>query len=39
MSTQDRLSTIKKFYRKYRRLPSYTEMLKLFNLSSKKRYF
>ena len=31
-----RLIQIKKFYRKHRRLPTYSEMLKLFNLSSKK---
>lgn len=37
--TIDRLSTVKKFYRKYRRLPSYTEMLRLFNLSSKNAIF
>lgn len=32
----DRLSQLKKFYRKYKRLPSYSEMLKLFHLASKK---
>lgn len=32
----DRLASIKKFYRKNRRLPSYSEMLKLFNVASKK---
>jgi repressor LexA len=31
----DYLSQIKKFYAAYKRLPSYSEMLKLFNLSSK----
>lgn len=35
----NRLSIIKKFYRKYRRLPSYSEMLKLFGLASKKAIF
>jgi len=35
----NRLETIKKFFRKYRRLPSYSEMLKLFNLASKKAIF
>jgi len=38
MST-DRLSIIKKFYRKFRRLPSYGEMLKLLHLSSKNAIF
>jgi SOS regulatory protein LexA len=38
MST-DRLSLIKRFYRKYRRLPSYGEMLKIFDLSSKNAIF
>ncbi len=37
--TKDRLSIIKKFYRHYRRLPSYQEMLDLFNLASKKSVF
>lgn len=32
----DRLSRVKKFYKKYKRLPSYSEMLKLFGLASKK---
>ena len=32
----DILPTIKKFYRVNRRLPSYSEMLKLFNVASKK---
>lgn len=35
----DRLSRIKKFYKKQRRLPSYSEMLQLFNLSSKNAVF
>lgn len=35
----DRLALIKKFYRHYRRLPSYAEMLKLFNVSSKNAVF
>lgn len=34
-----RLDLIKTFYRKYRRLPSYSEMLKLFKLASKKAVF
>jgi SOS regulatory protein LexA len=36
---EDRLSSIKKFYRRFRRLPSYSEMLKLFNISSKNAVF
>ncbi len=36
---EDRLSRIKKFYRRFRRLPSYSEMLKLFNISSKNAVF
>src|SRR3989344_2261372 len=36
---EDRLSAIKKFFRKNRRLPSYSEMLKLFNISSKNAVF
>ena len=32
----DRLTQVKKFYRKYKRLPSYSEMLRLFKLASKK---
>lgn len=32
---KDRIEKIKIFYKKYRRLPSYSEMLKIFNLSSK----
>jgi SOS regulatory protein LexA len=39
MLPQNRLSTLKKFYRKYKRLPSYAEMLKLFDLSSKNAIF
>ncbi len=35
----DRLSIVKTFYRKYRRLPSYSEMLKLFRLASKKAIY
>ncbi len=35
----NRLNIIKRFYRKYHRLPSYSEMLKLFGLSSKKAIF
>lgn len=31
----DQLGTIKKFYKKHRRLPSYSEMLNLFSFSSK----
>src|SRR3989338_5958174 len=36
---EDRLSAIKKFFRKNRRLPSYSEMLKLFDISSKNAVF
>lgn len=36
---KDRLDAVKKFYRHYRRLPSYQEMLELFGLSSKKSVF
>lgn len=32
----DRLALVKKFYRRARRLPSYSEMLKLFRIASKK---
>lgn len=35
----DRLSAIKKFYRKHKRLPSYSEMLELFKVSSKNAVF
>lgn len=35
----ERLSRIKKFYRKHKRLPSYAEMLKLFGISSKNAVF
>lgn len=37
--TTNRLDIIKKYYRKYRRLPSYSEMLDLFSLRSKKAIF
>lgn len=36
MSITDRLEQVKKFYRKYNRLPSYSEMLRIFRLASKK---
>ncbi len=36
---QDILATLKKFYRKNRRLPSYSEMLKLFNVPSKRTIY
>lgn len=36
MSTSDRLDQVKRFYRKYNRLPSYSEMLRIFRLASKK---
>lgn len=39
MQSSDRLAGVKKFYRHYRRLPSYTEMLKIFNVSSKNAVF
>jgi repressor LexA len=39
MGGLDRLTVIKKFYRKHKRLPSYSEMLKLFNISSKNAVF
>lgn len=35
----DRLSQLKKFYRRFRRLPSFSEMLDLFGLSSKNAVF
>ncbi len=35
----NRLAKVKKFYRKFHRLPSYSEMLKLFSLASKKAVF
>ena len=35
----DRLTKIRKFYKKHRRLPSYSEMLQIFNLSSKNAVF
>lgn len=37
--TQDRLNILKKFFKKSRRLPSYSEMLKLFGFSSKNAVF
>jgi len=36
---KDRLSILKKFFKKNRRLPSYSEMLKLFGFSSKNAVF
>ncbi|MGB9883277.1 MAG: LexA family protein, partial [Microgenomates group bacterium] len=36
---EEKIKKIKKFYFKNKRLPSYTEMLKLFGLSSKKSIF
>jgi repressor LexA len=36
---QDRLNILKKFFKKNRRLPSYSEMLKLFGFSSKNAVF
>lgn len=39
MQKPDRLAGVKKFYRHYRRLPSYTEMLKIFGVSSKNAVF
>jgi repressor LexA len=36
---EDRLISIKKFYRRFRRLPSYSEMLKIFDISSKNAVF
>ena len=36
MSAVDRLSQVKNFYRKYKRLPTYSEMLQIFKLASKK---
>lgn len=39
MAKSDRLASVKKFYRHYRRLPSYAEMLKLFDVSSKNAVF
>jgi SOS-response transcriptional repressor LexA len=35
----DRLLQLKNFYKKYKRLPSYSEMLSLFNVSSKNAVF
>ena len=37
--TTDRLNILKKFFKKNRRLPSYSEMLKLFGFSSKNAVF
>lgn len=37
--TNDRLDILKKFFKKNRRLPSYSEMLKLFDFSSKNAVF
>ncbi|MFH0979830.1 MAG: LexA family transcriptional regulator [Candidatus Roizmanbacteria bacterium] len=37
--TQDRLNILKRFFKKNRRLPSYSEMLKLFGFSSKNAVF
>ncbi len=39
MQKPDRLAGVKKFYRRYRRLPSYAEMLKIFGVSSKNAVF
>lgn len=39
MDNSKRLTKIKNFYRKWRRLPSYSEMLKLFGFSSKNAIF
>ena len=36
---QDRLGKIKTFYKKHKRLPSYSEMLQIFGLSSKNSVF
>ena len=36
---KDRLSVFKRFYKQNNRLPSYSEMLKLFNVSSKNAVF
>lgn len=36
---QDLLTPLKKFYRTNRRLPSYSEMLKIFNVASKKTIY
>ncbi len=38
-SMEEKLNKIKKFFRTYRRLPSYSEMLKLFGFSSKNAVF
>lgn len=39
MGEIDRLAALKKFYRKHKRLPSYSEMLSLFGISSKNAIF
>jgi len=39
MGEIDRLGSIKKFYRRHKRLPSYSEMLKLFRIASKNAIF
>lgn len=39
MGEIDRLGSIKKFYRRHKRLPSYAEMLKLFGIASKNAIF
>lgn len=39
MGEIDRLATLKKFFRKHKRLPSYSEMLTLFGISSKNAVF
>ena len=36
---REKLSQLKKFYRKFKRLPSYSEMLKIFGFSSKNAVF
>lgn len=36
---EEKLNRVKKFFRKYRRLPSYSEMLRLFGFSSKNAVF
>ena len=36
---KDKLTAVKKFYREYRRFPSYSEMLKMFGFSSKNSVF
>lgn len=39
MKNEDKINLIKKFYFKNKRLPSYSEMLKIFGFSSKKSVF